>query len=840
MTKFFILLAGFLFSINTRAQIYGEVIYGWDFSDGIPDGWENGSESGIAQWEYRGVDTNPDNTVASQGSCGGNSVIVDSETSDNGFVIFDSNYWDDPIGPCGNIGSGEDPGPHTAWLTTETLDFSDYSAVVLTFRQQYRHEQAESRVLVSLDDGETWEPVLSNPGNFAFSDPGVWGTANLSDIVSGESNVRIKFEFDGFYYWWMLDDIALYIPNDNDLLIEGVQFTNYDGTNPPAGFGDMEYDSWPSMMLPDFNFSATGANIGGLQQTGVVMNVRITNSSDEFIFSQDTEPVDLVPGQAQQFALQASYSPPSIIDDYTIRFQISQDQDEEAPANNQLFKTYSVTEFTYARDKGPADNLYIPGGFFADIPVEVGNIYESTVPNLRFHSIGVGLGEGTPVGSQVYGIVYDAGLDMIITQTEPYTVNAWDINGIGDERIVHLELPEDLLTVADTLYTVLVGSASDAPLVIARSGATVSQESVINAPENNNLAYLLRAPLVRMHLFPENVVPGCTDVAAANFEPAADTDDGSCRYPGCTDESADNYDPLSNFEDASCVFSGCTDPEASNYDPIATVDDGSCAYPGCTDENANNYEETANVDDGSCEYNEAFLSASTLSGCAPLTVNFTNQTDVVDNGTCSFTLNGELILSTCEEAFELTFENPGSYEVTYIYAVDDFESSFTLDVIEVFEVPAEPLVVFDSEANTLTCNGCETAAQIIWYQNGEEFIIGEAQITIIDSGDYSVEIVTEEGCSSISEEEFYVITGVETIQLSSVLVYPNPANSYVNVQTDQRFHEVELLSSRGQLCRTFGAMEGQQILSVEGVLPGLYILRMRNDHLILQRPLMIH
>ena len=47
---------------------------------------------------------------------------------------------------------------------------------------------------------------------------------------------------------------------------------------------------------------------------------------------------------------------------------------------------------------------------------------------------------------------------------------------------------------------------------------------------------------------------------------------------------------------------GCTDPFAANYDPNATADDGSCSYPGCTDPNAINYDPGANTDDGSCIY----------------------------------------------------------------------------------------------------------------------------------------------------------------------------------------------------------------------------------------------
>lgn len=57
--------------------------------------------------------------------------------------------------------------------------------------------------------------------------------------------------------------------------------------------------------------------------------------------------------------------------------------------------------------------------------------------------------------------------------------------------------------------------------------------------------------------------------------------DGENIY-GCTDSTAANYNPLANVDDGSCeapaIVYGCTDPYATNYDPNATEDDGSCVY----------------------------------------------------------------------------------------------------------------------------------------------------------------------------------------------------------------------------------------------------------------------
>lgn len=45
---------------------------------------------------------------------------------------------------------------------------------------------------------------------------------------------------------------------------------------------------------------------------------------------------------------------------------------------------------------------------------------------------------------------------------------------------------------------------------------------------------------------------------------------------GCTSPTAANYNPYATVDDGSCVFGGCTDPAALNYNALATFDDGTC------------------------------------------------------------------------------------------------------------------------------------------------------------------------------------------------------------------------------------------------------------------------
>lgn len=99
-----------------------------------------------------------------------------------------------------------------------------------------------------------------------------------------------------------------------------------------------------------------------------------------------------------------------------------------------------------------------------------------------------------------------------------------------------------------------------------------------------------------------NIVLGCTDYSAWNYNPDANEDDNSCVYSGCTDIEAINYDDIASIDDGSCIYQGCTDPLAVNYDDIVEVDDGSCIYEGCTDYTALNYNPIASIESGLCEY----------------------------------------------------------------------------------------------------------------------------------------------------------------------------------------------------------------------------------------------
>ena len=89
------------------------------------------------------------------------------------------------------------------------------------------------------------------------------------------------------------------------------------------------------------------------------------------------------------------------------------------------------------------------------------------------------------------------------------------------------------------------------------------------------------------------------DAAACNYTALTTTDDdGSCTYAedgydcdGVCLNDADGDGICDEFE-----IAGCTDPAAANYDPFATDDDASCLEPICIDPEACNYTEWSGND----------------------------------------------------------------------------------------------------------------------------------------------------------------------------------------------------------------------------------------------------
>ena len=566
--------------IQSFAQVLGVPLYSWDFSAGLPTTWTNGSNSNIGVWEYRGPSTVPSNAITSRGSCAGGSSAFNSVTQSNGFMIFDSNYWDDNDNQCGGFGTGPDPGPHTAWLISNSFSLTGVTGAVVTFQQQFRNYSSTVKVQYSINGGTSWVDMLTQsdfPGSTAE-----WKSATFPAGAIGQTNVKLRFLYSGSYYHWAIDDITVFKPSINNLSLNNNRYTTFGNTSPvpPNDFHDLPYDRYPKTMIVPFKFSGKATNIGSASQTNTNLNVKVLNAVNTALYNQTSANSTVAAGATGTYTLTTAFTPTNTTGYFRIVYQVNQTQTDESPNNNKDTLDYYITDYQYARDEGPMEDAFTPSALYAGQTHQVGNIFEGRSNTLTCTSIAVAVGPGTAIGTTIQATIYKNDFTNLQATSVVYPVNAWDINAVGQQRLITLQLPTPLQLFTDSVYIVMVGNTvGSQALKVCRSGAAIDQTSFVRYPENNGLFFMAKMPVVRMNLFTLSQLPGCTNPLAINYSPSALIDDGSCDIPGCIYPESSNYNANATWYDGSCVVNGCTIPTACNYSAIATVNDGSCILP---------------------------------------------------------------------------------------------------------------------------------------------------------------------------------------------------------------------------------------------------------------------
>lgn len=205
--------SNFTHSAQPLSSPIQDTIFHDDFSSGISSWTSVDSTGGSAYWEYRGTSTTPDVNTGSRGSCATPTDVIQSPTQFNGFVIFDSNWLDDPGSTCGaGQGTGVAPSPHKAYLQSANIDLTGYSSAILEFFSYARNFTSLLYVDISDDGGSTWTPIWKDEINFNTSEENNY-RVSLHNYVG--STVQIRFRYSGEYYFWMLDDILIYEPENN-------------------------------------------------------------------------------------------------------------------------------------------------------------------------------------------------------------------------------------------------------------------------------------------------------------------------------------------------------------------------------------------------------------------------------------------------------------------------------------------------------------------------------------------------------------------------------------------------------------------------------------------------
>jgi hypothetical protein len=479
-----------------------DILFQEDFSGGIPADWTNDETNGVAEWQYRGLNSTPNLEVGTQGSCLPDGVIGDpiqSPTSGNGFVIFDSNWWDNPDLPCteANFGSGPAPGPHSATLTSPNIDLTDQYGVALQFYQYYKSFDAHASVELEIYNND----LAANP-----TDVNDLVQIPIGQMVGGSPEVKFRFVFSGLYYFWQLDDISIITIPLYDMSIGQTNYGDFDLEDPahPTGFEFMEYSRYPLQMAPLLKFSAMAYNTGLYENPDVRLNVVITDASDVVIHSaQSDEGFYVFPGTPQEVRA-GSFQMPATLGEYHVHQFITGINEESDPYNQHDTTFFQIHEVQYARDRQFASSVYFPSAEFNDVPYEIGNVFLNTADDMNLYSLSVGLGVGTTIPTTVYGALYEIDLttDLITTliaTTPAINVTNNMLNGYADQILTTLTFDSPIALENGKAYLAMAGSVDGGNhMVCALAGDAPEYTSWVHfLPDEWRLVSMI--PMVRMN-----------------------------------------------------------------------------------------------------------------------------------------------------------------------------------------------------------------------------------------------------------------------------------------------------------------------------------------------------
>jgi hypothetical protein len=254
-----------------------------DFANGIPATWTNST----APWEYRGTSTSPSNSTGSQGAYASAGNPITSATAANGFIIFDSDYYDNN-GVAGAFGTGIYPTPHNGTLTTDMIDLSSYTDVTLKFHSYYRTYAGQAFVEFYING--VFEERVEIHANLAVNASTFTDEIALARVpfsVVGNADVQICFVFEGStntvngfsgYYFWQIDDLELIETPANQVEIEDVvlggfwiDYANYSGLG-FNGIVGLDYTVTPTSQLANHPYVIEGVlrNSGSTDQMSVL------------------------------------------------------------------------------------------------------------------------------------------------------------------------------------------------------------------------------------------------------------------------------------------------------------------------------------------------------------------------------------------------------------------------------------------------------------------------------------------------------------------------------------------------------------------------------------------
>ena len=520
-------------------------IWSEDFANGIPTTWENST----VPWVYRGTSTFPSNQVGGQGAYSGitNSPStnnpISSPTSNNGFLIFDSDYYDNN-GVAGAFGTGIYPTPHNGELLTDMIDLSSYSDVTLKMNSYFRTYAGQA--FIDFYVSGVFQERLQVHTNLAVNESSSIDEVILSRIpfsVVGNADVQMSFVFEGStnsnngfsgYYFWQMDDLELIETPLNMIEIEDVvvggfwiDYANYTGSGLNTIIG-LDYTVTPTSQLANHPYVIEGVlrNSGANDQLST-LKYEVYGAAGSYSGASIPTNVNANSATNTMDSMVVAANPPlsPVVGAYGVSIWAESDSSGVITnTSDTVLRGIEISDYIYAKDNGTDINGNPAGNWIVGGPEDQWHFTTrfEMYADEQLTSLRVYISDESVAGAEIKAVVYeldttisnaDGGV-ILLNESDNYTITNQDLGAWVD---ILFDSPLDLYNG----YAYEVGIAgfvhpTDSAF-IGTSGQSmyngehsVFDEFGLNPNDLVNQGiptwyYLTRTPMVRMNFDPSSV-----------------------------------------------------------------------------------------------------------------------------------------------------------------------------------------------------------------------------------------------------------------------------------------------------------------------------------------------
>lgn len=427
----------------TFSRAEGDTIWYDDLAD--LSNWVTGTTGAFGTadslWEHT--------TDGPYGEFSGSWGDVQSPTAANGWVMFDS----DGNGSAA-AGTGAPTGVEfdTYIQLANSVDLSSYPVVAVSMTEFYKALQSQVYVDVSID-GTNWTSYEVH-ADFSANDQTEQDAIlyqDISGIAGGQSTVWVRLRYEGFGYFWQVDDFMLVEGVENDIELTRI-FTGNNET-------DYLYTKKPTTQAAEMELGVIATNIGGLAQTNVVVDWEVTDGSSTVASGTETITASLAGGASDTLFFATGYTA-SAVGEYTINMTVGSDEAEVNLDDNSGTESIEMTEFIWAHDY--EDESYQPWGYAADggtvmeEAFEMGADYFCQVDGDAIYAVEFPLGNQTTAASVTVKIYEDATTNGPISETV-YDVVSSQLSSNSNVKFITVVLDDPVFMSSGSVYTATVG-----------------------------------------------------------------------------------------------------------------------------------------------------------------------------------------------------------------------------------------------------------------------------------------------------------------------------------------------------------------------------------------------